>query len=277
MLGQYDKLAKEETAGMEALLKEKQDAKPKGKVGESLEKYLKGKESADVNKRAENINSAVTAAGLEIAVGDSPSILQNIARGVKTGNASYRAGIDKLDAAADERAKMFASINDARLAEEKGDWKELYAARAEIKKHEFAYKKYGVDALVKITGENRKVAADMVNTALTNDARLQSTHIAGQYDVQGKRIMASAYGNSAKLNPANVATDNAAKALETWKGSQEGKLAQARDPSAYAKKERELIAQHFMMQGLPNPFATGGKELFKDAKEQAAYDKFVGG
>jgi hypothetical protein len=279
LLGQYEKLGKEETAGMEALLKEKQDAKPKGKVGESLEKYLKGKESADVNKRAENINSAVTAAGLEIAVGDSPSILQNIARGVKTGNASYRAGIEKLDAAADERAKLFASINDARLAEEKGDWKELYAAKEGIKKHEFAYRKYGIDALVKITGENRKVAADMFNTAQTNERALQQAHITGKYDVQKAGIMASAYG--AKTNPADKAIDNAAKSLQTWKDSIEGKRAQAADPSgtALAKKERELMVQHFKMMGLPDPFgkSAGGKDLFKDPKEQAAYEAFAGG
>ena len=275
LLGEYAKAGKEETAGMEALLKEKQDAKPKGKVGESLEKYLKGKESADVNKRAENINSAVTAAGLEIAVGDSPSILQNIARGVKTGNASYRAGIEKLDAAADERAKMFASINDARLAEEKGDWKELYAARAEIKKSESAYKKYGIDALVKLTGENRKVAADMVNTALTNERALQVAQMNNATELKKAGIMATAYG--AKTNPADKAIDNAAKALQTWKDSNEGKLEQARDKTAYARRERELMTQHFKMMGLPDPYGQNALSgnVFSDPKEQAAFNKYT--
>jgi hypothetical protein len=276
LLGQYEKLGKEETAGMEALLKEKQDAKPKGKVGESLEKYLKGKESADVNKRAENINSAVTAAGLEIAVGDSPSILQNIARGVKTGNASYRAGIEKLDAAADERAKLFASINDARLAEEKGDWKELYAAKEGIKKHEFAYRKYGIDALVKITGENRKVAADMFNTAQTNERALQQAHITGKYDLQKAGIMASAYGT--KTNPYNIAEDNASKEYKDWLSTPEGKLA-ALKPGMLDTKKREIYSGAYQRMQLPDPFgkSAGGKDLFKDPKEQAAYEAFAGG
>jgi hypothetical protein len=277
LLGQYEKLGKEETTGMEALLAEREKNKPGGKAGESLEKYLKGKEAADVNKRAENINNAFVNAGFAMAAGDSPSILQNLAKGGKEGMASYKAGLEKLDAAADERAKMFAGIEDARRAEAKGDWKELYAAKTEIKKSESAYKKYGIDALVKLTGENRKVAADIFTNDQTNQRALQQAHISGQYDLQGRKIMASAYGNSAKLNPANIATDNAAKALETWKGSQEGKLAQARDPSAYAKKERELLTQHFMMQGLPNPFVTSDKNLFKDPKEQAAYEAFAGG
>ena len=277
MLGQYEKLGKEETAGMEALLKEKQDAKPKGKVGESLEKYLKGKESADVNKRAENINSAVTAAGLEIAVGDSPSILQNIARGVKTGNASYRAGIEKLDAAADERAKLFASINDARLAEEKGDWKELYAAKEGIKKHEFAYRKYGIDALVKITGENRKVAADMFNTAQTNERALQVSQMSNATELQKAKIMANAYG--AKSNPYNIAEDNAAKEFDIWSKSPQAKQLSMTDPAAYKAAKREIYSGAYQRMQLPDPFgkSAGGKDLFKDPKEQAAYEAFAGG
>jgi hypothetical protein len=277
LLGEYAKAGKEETAGMEALLKEKQDAKPKGKVGESLEKYLKGKESADVGKRAENINNAFVNAGLEMAAGDSPSILANIVKGAKAGNASYRAGIEKLDAAADERAKMFASINDARLAEEKGDWKELYAAKAEIKKSESAYRKYGIDALVKLTGENRKVAADMFNTATTNERALQVAQMNNATELKKAGIMATAYG--AKTNPADKAIDNAAKALQTWKDSNEGKLEQARDKTAYARRERELMTQHFKMMGLPDPYGQNALSgnVFSDPKEQAAYNKFVGG
>jgi uncharacterized protein YdbL (DUF1318 family) len=269
LLGEYTKLGKEETAGMEALLKEKQDAKPKGKVGESLEKYLKGKESADVNKRAENINSAVTAAGLEIAVGDSPSILQNIARGVKTGNASYRAGIDKLDAAADERAKMFASINDARLAEEKGDFKELYAAKADIKKHEFAYRKYGIDALVKLTGENRKVAADMFNTAQTNERALQVSQMNNATELKKAGIMAGAYGGG-KGNPANLAMDNAEAAYKNWLSTGQGKLAGIGDTN---KKKQEFIRQAFQLQGLPDPFA-GTNTAGLDNETLAALAKY---
>jgi len=264
LLGEYAKAGKEETAGMEALLKEKEAAKPGGKAGESLEKYLQGKEKADVAKRAENINNAFVNAGFAIATSDSPSLLTSLAKGGKEGMASYKAGIEKLDAAADERARLFASIEDARRAEAKGDWKELYAAKAEIKKSESAYKKYGIDALVKLTGENRKVAADMFNTATTNEARLQQTALAGQYDVQKAGIMASAYG--AKSSPADKAVDNANNALKAWAASNEGKLAQARDPNAYARKEREFFAQHFKMMGLPDPYgqnAAGGKDVFR--------------
>jgi hypothetical protein len=275
LLGEYAKAGKEETAGMEALLKEKQDAKPKGKVGESLEKYLKGKESADVNKRAENINNAFVNAGFTIATDDSPSFLTSLAKGGKEGMASYKAGIEKLDAAADERAKMFASINDARLAEEKGDWKELYAAKAEIKKSESAYRKYGIDALVKLTGENRKVAADMFNTATTNERALQVAQMNNATELKKAGIMATAYG--AKTNPADKAIDNAAKALQTWKDSNEGKLEQARDKTAYARRERELMTQHFKMMGLPDPYGQNALSgnVFSDPKEQAAFNKYT--
>jgi hypothetical protein len=262
LLGEYAKAGKEETAGMEALLKEKEAAKPGGKAGESLEKYLQGKEKADVAKRAENINNAFVNAGFAIATSDSPSLLTSLAKGGKEGMASYKAGIEKLDAAADERARLFASIEDARRAEAKGDWKELYAAKAEIKKSESAYKKYGIDALVKLTGENRKVAADMVNTATTNEARLQQTALAGQYDVQKAGIMASAYG--AKSNPYNIAEDNASKEYKDWLSTPEGKLA-AMKPGMLDAKKREIYAGAYQRMQLPDPFGktAGGKDVFK--------------
>lgn len=263
LLGEYAKAGKEEVAGMEALLAEKEAAKPKGKAGESLEKYLKGKEAADVTKRAENINNAFVNAGFAIATGDSPSILQNLAKGGKEGMASYKAGIEKLDAAADERARMFASIEDARRAEDKGDWKELYAARAEIKKSEAAYKKYGIDALVKLTGENRKVAADMFNTATTNEARLQQTALAGQYELQKADKMAAAYG--AKSNPYNIAEDNARAEYDTWSKSPEGKMLSMKDPAAAEAIKQKIYSGAYQRMQLPDPFSktAGGKDVFK--------------
>ena len=281
LLGEYAKAGKEETTGMEALLAEREKNKPGGKAGESLEKYLKGKEAADVTKRAENVNNAFVNAGFAIATGDSPSILQNLAKGGKEGMASYKAGIDKLDAAADERAKLFAGIEDARRAEAKGDWKELYAARAEIKKSESAYKKYGIDALVKLTGENRKVAADMVNTALTNDTRLQATHIAGQYDVQGKREMASATREgTAAYRQGQLRQD----ALALSQKMLDEKMKQFKldgltmSPEVYEQWRAHYSKLAFNQMGIPQPGTTSaGGNVFSDPKEQAAYSKFAGG
>lgn len=263
LLGEYAKAGKEEVAGMEALLAEKEAAKPKGKAGESLEKYLKGKEAADVNKRAENINNAFVNAGFTIATSDSPSLLTNLAKGGKEGMALYKAGIDKLDAAADERARMFASIEDARRAEDKGDWKALYEAKADIKKSEAAYRKYGIDALVKLTGENRKVAADMFNTATTNEARLQQTALAGQYDLQKANVMASAYG--AKSNPYNIAEDNARAEYDTWSKSPEGKMLSMKDPAAAEAIKQKIYSGAYQRMQLPDPFSktAGGKDVFK--------------
>jgi len=277
ILDQYAKAGEEETTGMKALLAEREKDKPGGKAGDSMEKYLKEKAISEPQRRQQNFQMALVNAGLGIAAGNSQHWMQNVATGSKEAIKEYRAGIDKLDAAADERAKLMSSIEDARRAEAKGDWKELYEVKKDIEKTKASYKRAGIDAIVATTGATKKAAADIFTNAQTNERAIEQAHITGKYDLAGRKIMASAYGNSAKLNPANIATDNAAKALETWKGSQEGKLAQARDPSAYAKKERELIAQHFMMQGLPNPFTTSGKNLFNDPKEQAAYEAFAGG
>jgi len=277
MLGQYEKLGKEETTGMEALLAEKERNKPQGKAGESLEKYLKGKEAEDVNKRAENINSAFVNAGLEIATSDSPSIWSNIAKGGKAGMASYKAGIEKLDAAADERAKMFAGIEDARRAEAKGDWKELYAAKEGIKKHEFATRKYGIDALVKLTGENRKTAAQMYDVAQTNQAHLQAVGItaaATRDNAAATREGTAAY-RQGQLRQDALALGQ--KMLdEKMKQFQLEKLTMT--PEVYEQWRSHYNKLAFNQMGIPQPgTATASNNVFADPKEQAAYSKFAGG
>ena len=263
MLGQYEKLGKEETTGMEALLAEREKNKPGGKAGESLEKYLKGKESADVNKRAENINNAFVNAGFAMATGDSPSILQNLAKGGKEGMASYKAGLEKLDAAADERAKMFASIEDARRAEAKGDWKELYAARADIKKHEFATKKYGIDALVKLTGENRKVAADMANTASTNARILQATGITAAASRENAAATREATGAYRQGQLRQDALALGQKMLdEKMKQFQLEKLTMT--PEVYEQWRAHYNKLAFNQMGIPQPgTATASNDVFK--------------
>lgn len=263
LLGEYAKAGKEETAGMEALLAEKEAAKPKGKAGESLEKYLKGKEAADVNKRAENINNAFVNAGFTIATSDSPSFLTNLAKGGKEGMALYKAGIDKLDAAADERAKMFASIEDARRAEDKGDWKALYEAKADIKKSEAAYRKYGIDALVKLTGENRKTAAQMYDVAQTNKAHLQAVGItagASRENAAATREATNAY-RQGQLRQDALALGQ--KMLdEKMKQFQLEKLTMT--PEVYEQWRAHYNKLAFNQMGIPQPgTATASNDVFK--------------
>lgn len=263
-LKKYADLGKEEKLGMEALLAEKEKNKPKGQAGDSLEKYLKKQEEAAAGKKNENLNMALINAGLAIAGGKSQYALQNIAEGAQVGTKQYQAGLDKLTAAADERAKLMAGIEDARRAEARGDYKDLYAAKESILKAQTAYTKAGIDAIVKLTGENRKVAADIFNNNATNVRALQQTALAGQYSLAGDKLKADAYGRLDKMNPSNIAADNAAKELQVWKDSTNGKLAQAKDPAAYENKRRELLIQNYKMQGLGDPFATApDKKLFK--------------
>ena len=276
LLGEYSKLGKEETTGMEALLKEKEAAKPQGKAGESLEKYLKGKEAADVGKRAENINNAFVNAGFTIATSDSPSFLTNLAKGGKEGMAAYKAGIDKLDAAADERAKMFASIEDARRAEAKGDWKELYAAKEDIKKSEFAYRKYGIDALVKLTGENRKTAAQMYDVAQTNKAHLQAVGITAAASRENAAATREATGAYRQGQLRQDALALGQKMLdEKMKQFQLEKLTMT--PEVYEQWRTHYNKLAFNQMGIPQPgTTTASNNVFADPKEQAAYSKFAG-
>jgi len=52
-----------------------------------------------------------------------------------------------------------------------------------------------------------------------------------------------------------------------------------KDPTAAAAMKRQIYSGAYQRMQLPDPFgkSAGGKDLFKDPKEQAAYEAFAGG
>ncbi len=161
----YDDLLKANQEFYTGFQKEREATRPKGKAFEGLEGLLAKEEEKAKGKEARNFNMAIINAGLAIAGGRSQYALQNIAEGAQVGTKQYQEGLEKLEAAAIERRKQNAMIEEARRAEARGDWKEDLALKQSIHNSNLAIRQNQIEGIAKITGDSIKVAADIVNTA----------------------------------------------------------------------------------------------------------------
>ena len=161
---EYDTLAAEAEAGFAKRAREREASKPKDKAYTGLEALLGKEEEKAKGKEAKNLNMALINAGLAIAGGRSQYALQNIAEGAQVGTKQYQEGLDKLEAAALERRKQAAMIEEARRAEARGDWKEAEALNQQAFEMGLGIKRSKIDAVSKITGDSLKAATDRVNT-----------------------------------------------------------------------------------------------------------------
>jgi hypothetical protein len=253
---QYADLKKQQDAGIAALRREREVGRPTGKAFEGLETELKEEKDAVKGKEAKNLQMALINAGLAIAGGSSRYAMENIGKGALVGTKQYTDGLDKLEAAAKERRKMTAMIDEARRAEARGDFKEKNEFETKAFELDINFRKNSIDAIAKISGENKKVAADIFNNLETQrhaDIRNRETvqgHLAGQ------SMMAAAYKDRAGAanNPVNVAEDNARQA---WDSYLRDKTNLTKTPAQKALDKRAIYSEVFKRAGLPDPFGGG--------------------
>jgi len=202
---EYDTLATEAEKGFAKRAREREESKPKGKAYEGLEALLGKEEEKAKGKEAKNLNMALINAGLAIAGGRSQYALQNISEGALVGTKQYQEGLEKLEAAAVERRKQAAMIEESRRAEARGDWKEAEALKQQAFEAGLGIKRSKIEGLAKISGETLKAAGERVNTLDTLRSQDQRTIYQQQQetlrsrerdvaDIRKANIMASAYG-----------------------------------------------------------------------------------
>jgi hypothetical protein len=203
---EYDTLAAETEAGFAKRAREREASRPKDKAYTGLEALLGKEEEKAKGKEARNLNMALINAGLAIAGGKSQYALQNIAEGAQVGTKQYQEGLEKLEAAAIERRKQAAMIEEARRAEARGDWKEAEAFRQQAFEAGLGIKRDKIGAIAKITGDSLKAATERVNTQeqiysqdmrtiYTQQQETMRSRERDATDLAGRRIMAAAYGN----------------------------------------------------------------------------------
>jgi hypothetical protein len=163
----YDDLNAKIKQGFADLEKAREESKPKGKAYEGLEALLGKEEEKAKGREARNLNMAIVNAGLAIAGGESQYALQNIAKGAQVGTKQYQEGLDKLEAAALERRKQAAMIEEARRAEARGDWKEAQQFKQKAFEAELSVNQAQIAAIQDLYKTDVKTAADIVNNQNT--------------------------------------------------------------------------------------------------------------
>lgn len=200
----YDTLKKDTKEGYATLQAEREASKPKGQAYEGLEALLAKEEEKAKGKEERNLNMALINAGLAIAGGKSQYALQNIAEGAQVGTKQYQEGLDKLEAAALERRKQSALIEEARRAEARGDWKEANDYKQKAFEAGLGVDRSKIEAIQKIWDTSIKNATDIFNTQNTlasadrralmqEQGQNQRAREQNATHLQGQQIMAAAY------------------------------------------------------------------------------------
>jgi hypothetical protein len=246
----------EATAVMNKLALEREQGKPTGQAYSGLEASLKKDEEAVKGKEAKNLQMALINAGLAIAGGTSRYAMENIGKGAMVGTKQYMEGVDKLEAAAKERQKAMAMIEQERRAEARGDWKDKNEFAAKRAEFELNAKKFGVEGVGKIFEVGKRSATDLYNTMSTNASRERMGQEQNATELKKAGIMAAAYGQRAN-DPMTLKKAAMDDALQAWTAEQKDKTFMLLKPEQKALRQRQIYERTFGAYGLPSPFGGG--------------------
>ena len=135
------------------------------------EQTLKKDELQDATDKEKAGLMALFKGFLGVAAGESPNAAVNIAKGALLGVDDYNVAMKDLKKSAKERNKEFQYIEQARRAEDRGnfDKAQSFEEKAELSRQASA--RFGIAAINDITNAGGKVSADIYNTALSNTSR----------------------------------------------------------------------------------------------------------
>jgi hypothetical protein len=135
------------------------------------EKLLQKEELQDATDKEKAGLMSLMKGFLAMAAGESPNAATNIAKGAMVGLGDYGDALKEFKKAAKERNKEMQNIQQARRAEERGDFKEerMYTDKADTARQASA--RFGIAAINDITNAGGKASSDIFNTMLTNTSR----------------------------------------------------------------------------------------------------------
>jgi hypothetical protein len=144
------------------------EKRPQYEPYKKYEESLKSEEAKVKDKKNQNFQMALINAGLAIAGGGSRYALQNIGQGAQVGTKQYAEGIKDLEAAAKERQKAFAMIEEARNAKSERDFDRYDSLMNKQKDRLIAAEQYGIEAISKVYNVALPAAKDIYNNMRTN-------------------------------------------------------------------------------------------------------------
>jgi hypothetical protein len=142
--------------------------KEQGPAMAGYEKLLKSEELQDTTDKEKAGLTALFKGFLAVAAGESPNAATNIAKGAMVGVSDYGDALKEFKKSARERNKAMASIEEARRADAKGDFKTVEDAETKANDYLRASKRHGIDAIINATGKSAELSAGIYKTLVDN-------------------------------------------------------------------------------------------------------------
>jgi hypothetical protein len=145
--------------------------KKQGPAFAGYEQTLKKEELQDATDKEKAGLMALFKGFLGVAAGESPNAAVNMAKGAMLGLDDYSGAMKDLKKSAKERNKEMQYIEQARRAEDRGnfDKAQMYEDKAETSRQASA--RFGIAAINDITNAGGKASADIFNTMSANTSR----------------------------------------------------------------------------------------------------------
>ena len=271
----------------EGLRAERARTKPTGKAFEAQEAMLREEAKGEAKELDKAGAFALISAGLAVASGESANALTNIAKGFNIGAKEYQAAVKDLQKASRDRKLAIANIQEARRAEERGDWKDEQAYRERAAANETSSERFfmsgimqlgisqdqltgslfgrGIDAILRRDLSRDEQAGAMARTMFSGDIQLKVAEInaKARQDPNSKEAAAVARVQQA-INASPMLKELAGKAALGVPGAE----------AKYRKEEERLyarLAPELLFLG-----DTGGGSSNANAAAKAAGDAILG-
>jgi len=145
--------------------------KKQGPAFAGYEATLKKEELQDATDKEKAGLQALFKGFLAMAAGESPNAATNIAKGAMSGLEDYSGAMKELKKSAKERNKEMQYIEQARRAEERGNFDKAQSFEEKAETSRQASARFGIAAINDITNAGAKASTDIYNTITTNRSR----------------------------------------------------------------------------------------------------------
>jgi hypothetical protein len=135
------------------------------------EQTLKKEELQDATDKEKAGLMALFKGFLGVAAGESPNAAVNIAKGAMLGLDDYSGAMKDLKKSAKERNKEMQYIEQARRAEDRGNFDKAQSFEEKAETSRQASARFGIAAINDITNAGAKASTDIYNTISTNRSR----------------------------------------------------------------------------------------------------------
>lgn len=240
------------------------ERRPQQTPYKEYERTLRSEEQNAEQDKKDAFQMALVNAGLGIAAGGSRYALQNIAEGAMVGTKQYMGAMKDLKAAAKERQKAFAMIDEARSAKADRDFDRAEALENSILGHKVKSKELTIDAISK----GLQITVPQATSIFNKQAELQERDKQVRYEqgmetqrgrernatmLKGYEIMAGNRGGGEY----NIAWDNAKTAMDNQiKANPMLMLEYQKNPQRYQTDFNALLQQ-----ALNKSTTTGGATM----------------